>query len=792
MIPATVAADREHILRLLEIGRGYDFLSAAAPYLDAHLDDHYVRLMAVREYLKLGLVEPARELLTGQAFPVGLGTELAAVRRSLAGLKGARVPWPVHAERFDANLAALEARGHDAGSIRQAWAARSQCFELFNDKNGALQVRMRQTDGQWQWVPRLADHRAAEAARALPDGIGTNTPGPYLLEGLAHGWYFERIYKATRDTFLGYSCALFVAEPDAAWLAVVLHLHDWREILSDRRVFWFTGEGWAERLRRAWDDDLDLPFPSHALTSNAPGAAHVSHAVEVVQRSAELRERHILESFADLEKRYASRGAQYWARRFEEALSGRGAPLRILAAVSTHTTFLQHSMRDAKRAFESLGHKCVVLTEKTPYTVVGRLTYHIAIRELDPDLFFNIDHIRPEFGQIVPAHLPLLTWDQDQLPHVFIKANMQGIGKLDFVVGWSKVKCVEAGCNPKQFLYMHIPTSPEQFSGDLLTEEERERYECDVSYVSHASQTPREFHEQERAGYGNRGLQELLDRMFEITPDILAKYHVMGGGVAEMILGEACRRCGLQIKDDDLRGRLTGWYLWRLGDRIFRHEALEWVVQWARRNGRTFRIYGNGWDKHPTLAKFAAHPAAQGRELLCIYRASKINLQLMPAGFIHQRALDGLASGGFFLSRTTPSDVRGMTLRKLAARIHELGIDSNRDLIENPDPTLKALLQEHQGEWLRRVDPYKHDLLGKILLGAEVLQAEEAFPRFHDVLFDSAEEFARRAEHFLANEDERRSITAEMRQATIEHFSYRPTMDRFLRSMADYLRGACV
>ena len=47
----------------------------------------------------------------------------------------------------------------------------------------------------------------------------------------------------------------------------------------------------------------------------------------------------------------------------------------------------------------------------------------------------------------------------------------------------------------------------------------------------------------------------------------------------------------------------------------------------------------------------------------------------MPAGFVHQRALDGLAAGGFFLSRTAPSDVRGLLLRRLDNRIREFGID---------------------------------------------------------------------------------------------------------------------
>ena len=54
---AEVAVDthREQMIRLLEADRSYEFLTMALPYLDRCHTDHYVRLMAIREYLKLGL-----------------------------------------------------------------------------------------------------------------------------------------------------------------------------------------------------------------------------------------------------------------------------------------------------------------------------------------------------------------------------------------------------------------------------------------------------------------------------------------------------------------------------------------------------------------------------------------------------------------------------------------------------------------------------------------------------------------------------------------------------------------
>jgi hypothetical protein len=778
---------RERMLQFLREGRGYQFLNIAEPYLAQCPDDHYIRLMAVREYLALNLIEPARSLLDVEPAVVELPAELAELRESLQSLPGAAIPWSSFTAQFEANLTALSDRGVDVAPIRQAWSGEQPRFELFRDRNKVYQVRRYDGNSSWRWFPFLGDHRVVDFVRAMPEGIGANMPGPYLFEGLGMGWFFERVYHATRNTFLGYSCALFVVEPQPASLAVVLHLRDWREILADARVHLFVGLSCANQLVRAWEEDYDLPFPHQAFTCGTVPAEDSPRAVELVQRAAGTREHAVRESLHDLERRYAARTLPFWAKRFDEALSRRGEPLRILAAVSTHTTFLQHSMRDARRALEALGHRCLVLTEKTPFAVTGPLTYHNAIREFDPDLFFILDHLRPEFETILPRNLPILTWDQDQLPHVFTKANLERIAKHDFVAGCSKSRCLTLGCDPRQFLHARVPTCPEQFGGDPLTDDELSRYTCDVSYVSHASQTPRAFHEQERQGYAHPTLAKLLDEMYQQMPAMLGRYRTADIGVMTAVLAEGCRRCGITNLDPDLEARLQGWYLWRLGDRLFRHEALEWVARWAQRTGRSFRIYGNGWDKHPTLSEFAAGPADNGRELLCVYRASRINLQLMPAGFIHQRSLDGMAAGGFFLTRLCPHDLRGTTLRRLEARVQELRIASTNELLGCSDAELQTLLRGYLGDSIRTVDHHKYDLLGQVRMNAELLYPDEVFPDFREIVFDSAEEFAAAAERFLADEPCRRAIADRMHNVVVERFSYRSTMDHFLRSMAAYL-----
>jgi len=787
---AVLTADeaREKALEHLERGRMDAFLTVASSYLYTAPDDHYVRLMAVREYLKLGLIVPAQELVDYAPFEGEAPDDIRAVRASISALRSAAVPWSTLTARFQANLAAVAERRCDVSILRDAWSQRQSRFQLFRDTKGREQIRHRGNDGKWRWMPFLGDPQASGDSIRLPKDSKTPMPGPYVFDGLELGWYLQRIHRATKNTFLGFGCALFVVEPDPSFLAVVLHLRDWEEILRDERVYWLIGDGWAKSLTEVWKQNVDLPFPTRVFQLSPFRFACDPPVRLVVEQAIARRQQEIKIRLREVEAQYAKRDIPYWVGRIAGALSGEAPPLRVLAAVSRHTTFLQYSMRDIKVAFESLGHRCEVLTESSNHTAISPLRYYRSIQELDPDLFFCLDHLRPEFGDLLPARLPLLTWDQDSLPHVFTDANLSRMMPHDFVVGYAKPHCVAAGADPRQFVYAGMPTCPEQFDGPPLTDEERERFTCDVSYVSHASQTAAAFHDEQRRLLTDPAMRRVLDVLYEAAKEVMRQSGVIHGVIAAVLLRDALERCGIRTIDRQKRDWFTGWYLWRLSDRFFRHTALEWAAEWAQRTGRSLRIYGRGWDQHPTLSAFSAGPVDNGRDLLCVYRATRINLQLMPAGFVHQRALDGLAAGGFFLTRHAPADSDGPLIRRIRERIHELRISTTHELLDHPDEALRRMLREHRGEWVERLRPEDCPLLVGTIAAAELTHPLDVFPRFREILFDSAESFAQRAERFIENQVLRRDIAEEMRGVVIQHYSYRSYLDRFLRAMAGYLK----
>lgn len=792
MTTKTVSVDyyRTKLLEHLEAKNDYAFCAAVPPYLTACPHDTYVRLMAVRTYLKLNLVEPAQALVQE-----GLGNDqgdaqLLEARTSINAVPGSRWKWAQQAAMFEANLAALTGRGVDVSPIRAAWTRDEFRYQLYRDSSGEFQVRHLLRDGDWRWYPGFGRHSVDDDNRDMPADLARDFPGPYLFDGVGLGRYFERVYTRTIRTFLDYSCALYVIERDPARFAIAFHLNDWAELLADPRVIVFTGTQALNALTQLLCDNLNYPCPVQIFQTGAVFDTPQQDTINELARVTDSRDRAIRESLAEIESRYANRDLKYWAQRFDQALHGTDKPLRILASVSRHTTFLKHSMRDAQRAFEALGHSCIVLTEDATHTIIGPPTYHTAIREIDPDLYFNLDHLRPEFGAIIPTNLPVLSWDQDQLPQVITRDVLAGIAPHDFIAGCSKIQCLALGVNPAQLLQARVPTCPAQFAGEALSQKETARFACDVSFVSHASQTPESFHQQERSQCADSTVVALLDTLYEIVPAAVEHHRVLDRYAMSEVIEKARTARGLASLDPAIDGWLRNWYLWRLADRIFRHQALEWVGQWAKRTGKKFRIYGHGWKDHPTLAEFAAGPVENGRELLCLYRATKINLQLMPAGFIHQRALDGLAAGGFFMARRVPHDFHGRSFAALDRRMRDLGIQDSKTLLVHDDAEIRNHLGLIMGPFLDGGDHDAFDVAEWIRSAAELPQPDQVFEEFENIVFDSPQQFAARADFFLQSDAAREEVAAGMRQVVVDRFSYRATVSEFLEKMCDHLVGA--
>ncbi len=749
----------------------------------ANRSDTAAALRLAREYLALGLFGPAHELLAAAGPAVAADPSIVALL-SRTTPAGGRVAWPSRRATFDRNVAALSARGADASAIAGAWGGLTARFRLYRTSSQRWLVR--EQAGDQRWYPALADHaRVAELSPTPPD-VNQIMPGPYLFQGIGVGWYLERLYRRTRNTFHGYSAALYVIEPDAALAALALALHDWAELLSDPRVLLFVGGDCVNRFVAALDVNPNLSPPRYRMTQPGADAGLAPHAAAALTAQQTRRSAALVASLTALERRYAERGFHWWAERFSEAGRG-GAPLRVLATVSTHTSFLQYSMRDAVAALHLLGCEVRLLTERSPHECVSPETYHAAVREFDPDVFLALDHLRPSFVGRIPACLPMLTWDQDALPHIFSEQNARALTPYDLVAGLPHVDFLARfGCDARQFLYAHMPASLLGGEADV-TADELARFACDVSFVSHASQTVESLHAEQCAGVADAGLRRLMDCLLPMAVEHVQRVGAYDGGDLRALLRSAEESAGIRVSAIAQRDWLVGWYLWRICDRAFRHQALEWAAAWARARGARLRIYGNGWEQHPTLREFAVGPAANGRELLCVYRASAINLQLVPAGFLHQRALDGLLAGGFMLTRATAADRRDPLRARLAREMAERRLTSGAAVLTCGDDALSADFLR-AGRAVGHDDAAVEETYHFLAIDAQRDYPAEVFPDFAALVFDDAASFARCADRHLADEPARRAIAARIQARVAERYGYAATMRRFLDFVAGYFR----
>ena len=96
-----------------------------------------------------------------------------------------------------------------------------------------------------------------------------------------------------------------------------------------------------------------------------------------------------------------------------------------------------------------------------------------------------------------------------------------------------------------------------------------------------------------------------------------------------------------------------------------RRGSAGWAAAAALEAGSTLALYGNGWDRHPDFTAFARGPVAYGADLVTLTRRTKVNLQVVPYPCLHQRLLDGLVAGGFFLARRHLSDVAPQAMSNL-------------------------------------------------------------------------------------------------------------------------------
>jgi hypothetical protein len=432
---------------------------------------------------------------------------------------------------------------------------------------------------------------------------------------------------------------------------------------------------------------------------------------------------------------------------------------------------LQYSTRDAAAGFEANGWKTRVFIEPKAHQVVTGTKLMEILAEFKPDLVFQIDHLRSEWKETYPPQLPFACWVQDHLPNLVNKEAGAAVGMRDYVLTAMPAMYVERYGYPRRQCIdlsklTRVPERPESWESDG----------DDLVYVSSASELPEKMIEQLANRFGFDGaLKQLVEaigrRMVEVYEDGGALPTIRS--VSDVTAGVE-EQTGIAITNADLRTEVVDALFDRLSNLLYRQQGLRWAKVIAEIRGLSLAIYGPGWDKHPEFSAYARGPVGYGAELEALTRRAKINLVLEP--FLctsHQRLLDGLVAGGFFLVREHPSNSLFQEVLNFLAWHREVRGES----IEEVRRELSGEARGEFEELMTRCETLTHfgDLVN-LVRGAEraglLVARDEALPGLAEVSFGSEKEMEGMIVRHVGDAARRREIAETQRKDVEERLSY--------------------
>lgn len=725
-----------------------------------------------RAYQALGLSVAALDVLHAHADQPEASRLAQSVRD---GLHESVVPTCELQGNFERNLRVALSRFPHWTPHESALRSATQRLEIHRCLDGNRQLARRIGDGPRRWLPHVGDwRREADAAALLPPS-GAAFCKPYAIQGVGFGELLDRVLSATGSMFLGYSPRVHVIEPNLAQLAVWLHLRDQENVLSQDRVLIWAGPDAVEQFIAHCATHPELQHPAQ-LTRWPVWGPDCSAAVDASLRALHQHEQQAaLALLAQIDEQVHAAPSR--------VRSFRTTPLRILGITSRFTTFLQYSMRDLADALRAKGHEFALHIEPDAHTYgLLPLAFLKHVRDCRPDLLLMIDHNRSEFGRWAGSQIPFCNWVQDELPHLFMPGAGAGLRRDDFVVGlMSQQLARAAGYPPAQVRYLPMPVNTRLYRAEPMDDATLAPLRCDVSFVSHLSLPAERFVVELKSHYPQASARRLIEALYEsLGPRIAGGWAPSTPQQTEAVILALAAELKLPMDDAGAR-RLRREFVDRLVSTFFRHQPLLWAAQ----AGLHLRIYGRGWEHHPQLGRFACGVAENGEHLRAIYQATRINLQLFPGSALHQRLLEGLCSGGFFLIRGLPCDEVVDLYASVARRVVHADIRDEAALLGSADAQLSADARRLLDVLVAPGSAYAGfvEHLRDYATWARELDMPSVLPRFAEVRFTRRDEFESQARRYLSAAESREAVAVLQRSFVRDRHSY----DRFADDMLAFI-----
>ncbi len=701
---------------------------------------------------------------------------------------GGLIPWRSRVRRFAANVAALAVRQPLAAALVQESIAALKDFELHQTADGNFEVLDLRKSLPLGWLGGLANHKQAADGFQF-DRQKMSVPQPIAFDGISFGWMLLRIFQATEKSFISYSCPFYIFEPEPSAIAMLFHMHDLTQLIAGPRLRWFVGnseEAVIADFRAALEKNLAWTLPGTVVRCTLLERPPIGIQSEIahVQADREARRQSTREQIA---AHYAGKTPATWRERFNQALApGTAQPLRVLGRTSRFTTVLQYSMAELQAAVRQAGMEMEVAIEPDDQSLEDPWLELIA--SFKPDLIVQISRMRYENPQL-PANIPFLTWDQDNLVCMRTPQATASLDALTFVAGHGALHgYLHMNWPLRNVIFCHLAAATHRYQPRPVTSDEQAQLACDFSYVSNAAASPTALRDQHLQRFGEGAVP-----VFAAACDLMLSNPLdpLGFPWNEVSVRTALRQIAadrrIGLPDETLRELLLSALL--VADRAFRHETLQWVSDFCSSAGKSLRIYGSGWETHPTLGRHAAGMARQGEHLQAITLATRINLQIIGTGVLHSRLLDGLAAGGFFMFRRTLTDWNipafQAALEQVSRHVFAHDLQSFAALDALADPGLRSAWEQEMAGYYRRDQRLsgldERIVLRSIGIAHRLKHSSALLPELDGIAFESPAELAARAAAFLDDPAARAAATDRLRAAVVEQFSYDARWRDFVR-----------
>lgn len=820
-IRATRNLTRDDIVRLGQAGRPWDFLSIASQALRQVPGDIGLRLMTAASLVRLGLRTAAADQLSAIPDQVIQNPDVSGLVGVVRTMPSDLMSAPDRIATCRANLLALGDRGPGVGAEFERWMAGcpGTLYCRATDGNVIHRGVNAGADGWLDWT----DQRTA-AANLARDHFNPSTPDferPVYLEGVDPPWILRALALARPRQGTGHTPSITVLQSDADQFFDGLSIADLRDVLSVGNIIALIGPDASTRLRERLLSRAHYQIAGPGITTMLTRERLSPPISEVLPEAM----RHQEDLMSALRNRTATLYAgstsdpsarHSWKDRFDQALSG-GEPLRILIPTTRYSTFIQYASRDLCRSFETMGHEARILIEPDDASKFAATAYLAEIESFRPDLVVLINYPRAMMGDAIPAHIPFVCWTQDAMPHLFDRAMGQSQGPLDFVVGHLFDELFSTyGYPRKQAMLAGILADERKFHAGPVTD--RARFECEIAYVSHQSETPQAQHERLRAEFADNALLvRAVDRLRPLLAQEVCK-PLAGMALCDIqrIVADTLRAESGRQPEPKAADMLIRIYCQPHLDRLMRHQTLEWAAAIADRRGWRFKLYGKGWEEHPRLAPYASGALGHGDELRSSFQAAGVHLHMTAHTLVHQRLIECVLSGGFPLCRLHVPERWG-----IVECLTRLGVGQGARPLNVEDPTIPknariaqwadapALMQlatgmQRLGVFDDTFPPYGGSRIGPAIAEAEWLEPQavaESHPHHPDLwsaflilgqmdqfLFHSPEMLEERIKVVLNRPRQREALCAAARNRFLNRFTYTGFAGRLLSFVRDGLR----